>query len=273
MTRLLEYVRSIGGIPGRIVEGVALTEGEIAKMLAAANGASFEELDVAAALDARAARGIVAARPIPTIDALAAVSYVGTSALEKIRVFAATWTAPPPPAECVLLLGAGSVAAAREYSNLLDAATRLDWPFADVSSLQALGCNDVAGSEAAREAFRYRLTTGAAVNWGYDDVPPVVLGPVVVGGSGYLALLEQSRSAIEERIAEGRWDPASGPMAETYARIDSLLAALRRDIAENPSAYREVRLDVEAAECSQRAFAVMDIRDKSVLIARRFPGC
>jgi hypothetical protein len=33
-----------------------------------------------------------------------------------------------------------------------------------------------------------------------------------------------------------------------------------------------VRLDVEAAECSQRAFAVMDIRDKSVRIASPVPG-
>jgi len=53
-------------------------------ILRAANELSFDELDVDASLDRRAAEGIVAARPFATLDTLDAVPYVGTSALDKL---------------------------------------------------------------------------------------------------------------------------------------------------------------------------------------------
>ena len=57
-------------------------------ILFVANTASFEELDVDAALDVRAARNIVDARPFDTLAELDDVSYVGDSALGKLRDYA-----------------------------------------------------------------------------------------------------------------------------------------------------------------------------------------
>ncbi len=61
---------------------------EAAGMLTVANEATFEELDLDAALDRRAAENIVAARPIETLAELDAVAYVGPSALGKILSYA-----------------------------------------------------------------------------------------------------------------------------------------------------------------------------------------
>ncbi|MBK9034376.1 MAG: hypothetical protein IPL61_24440 [Myxococcales bacterium] len=96
--RLVAYVRTIGGVPDLDVEGVLLTQAEAAAIVAVASGATLAELDDAAGLDARAARGLVERRPFADVFAVAAVPYVGASALEKLRVFAAAWQAPPTTA-------------------------------------------------------------------------------------------------------------------------------------------------------------------------------
>lgn len=59
-------------------------------LLALANDESVDValLDVDVALDARAARNIVAARPFATVDELDAVSYVGPTALNRMLAFA-----------------------------------------------------------------------------------------------------------------------------------------------------------------------------------------
>ncbi|MCB9572331.1 MAG: hypothetical protein H6709_09625 [Kofleriaceae bacterium] len=89
--KLVAYVDSIGGIPSLEVEGVLLTAGEAAAIVDVANGASLPELDDDAALDARAARALVDGRPFGDVYAVSRASYVGASALEKLRRFAATW--------------------------------------------------------------------------------------------------------------------------------------------------------------------------------------
>lgn len=71
-------------------DGVGFTPAEARGTLWAANALTFEELDEEVALDRRAARGIVYARPIETMDALADVEYVGETALLRLRDVA--WT-------------------------------------------------------------------------------------------------------------------------------------------------------------------------------------
>ncbi len=105
--RLLVYVESIGGVPRIEADGILLTAAEAAAIVAAANGATEAALDVDAALDARAARNLIAARPLADIAAVAAVSYVGASAIEKLRRWAPTWSAPPADDACVPALRAG----------------------------------------------------------------------------------------------------------------------------------------------------------------------
>jgi hypothetical protein len=96
--RLVAYVRSIGGVPTLDIEGVLMTEAEAASIVMFANGGTERELDVDADLDVRAARNLIAARPLADIHAVARVSYVGAAALERLRVFAPTWGAPPAAA-------------------------------------------------------------------------------------------------------------------------------------------------------------------------------
>lgn len=64
---------------------LTLDTSETRKILALANTASFEELDEDVALDVRAAENIVEQRPFATLAELDAVSYVGPSALAKMR--------------------------------------------------------------------------------------------------------------------------------------------------------------------------------------------
>lgn len=93
--RLLDHVESIGGVPRIDLEGVLLTDAEAAAILAAASGATETELDDDAGLDVRAARNLVAARPLATLQAVGAVPYVGSSAIERLRRWAPGWSGPP----------------------------------------------------------------------------------------------------------------------------------------------------------------------------------
>ena len=89
LAKLLAYVTSIGGIPDHLVEGVALTGAQEAAIVDVANHATESALAVAAGLASRAAHAIVTARPLATIEAVAAVPYVGATAIAKLRDYAA----------------------------------------------------------------------------------------------------------------------------------------------------------------------------------------
>jgi DNA uptake protein ComE-like DNA-binding protein len=91
--KILGYVESIGGVPGIVVEGVRLTDAQAALILDAANTASLLVLDEIVDLDSRAARNIIAARPIGDMEALAAVPYVGKAAITRLLRYALD---PPP---------------------------------------------------------------------------------------------------------------------------------------------------------------------------------
>ncbi|MFC1705934.1 helix-hairpin-helix domain-containing protein [Planctomycetota bacterium] len=81
---------------GGTYDGVTFTESEIALALDIANNATFDQLRYEATLTSTAANNVVAARPIATMEALAAVSYVGTAALTDIKSFIPSWTPTTP---------------------------------------------------------------------------------------------------------------------------------------------------------------------------------
>ena len=92
---LLAYASSEGWIPGPedVVgswEGVTFTAAQVAAVLELANTASESVLDIDAGLDRRAATGIIDVRPIADIGALAAVPYVGPSALRSLQDYTAS---------------------------------------------------------------------------------------------------------------------------------------------------------------------------------------
>lgn len=89
LARLVDFARAGGWVPADeaiygVVEGLTLTEAQAAAALRVANGASFEVLDRDVGLDARAARGIVDLRPHGTVEDVAAVPWVGPTALQRL---------------------------------------------------------------------------------------------------------------------------------------------------------------------------------------------
>ncbi len=87
-TTLLDYVRQgTANEAAQVVEGVQLTAQQASAILTVVNEASAQELDLDVGLDSRAAANIVAARPIVSLDALAAVPYVGKAAILALLVY------------------------------------------------------------------------------------------------------------------------------------------------------------------------------------------
>lgn len=124
------YVRALGDQRDVVIEGVALTMGEVEAMLRLANDASFDTLDLDVGLDARAARAVVAARPIASIQILAGLSYVNASALTKMRDWVHTHPSLPPeppvdqtPAVIVSAATPDSTHVVVTFSKPLDPAT------------------------------------------------------------------------------------------------------------------------------------------------------
>lgn len=91
------WLRARGYQPSFEVEGVPFTVDEARAVVELANTATQAALDDDVGLDARAARGIVAARPIATIQILAEVSYVSASALQRMKDWVLTHGVTPPP--------------------------------------------------------------------------------------------------------------------------------------------------------------------------------
>ena len=92
LKRLELYAGKAGFIPGGsdIVgewEGISFTMDEVTDTLALANTASFDVLDDVVGLNSRAAKSIVAARPIATMHQLAQAKYVGTAALNTLQSY------------------------------------------------------------------------------------------------------------------------------------------------------------------------------------------
>ncbi|TNE87888.1 MAG: hypothetical protein EP330_16450 [Deltaproteobacteria bacterium] len=88
--KLAAYAEQAGYTPtgGEIVgawDGVTFTFDQVTGVLALANDASEGELDDEIGLDRRAVRGILEARPIASMNALADAYYVGKSALTDLR--------------------------------------------------------------------------------------------------------------------------------------------------------------------------------------------
>ena len=80
------------------VKGVPFSAGEATATLDLVNRAAIEILATDAGAGARAATKIVEARPIETLTALAATSYVGPATLTKLKQYAVIWSHGNPDA-------------------------------------------------------------------------------------------------------------------------------------------------------------------------------
>ncbi len=263
-----------GERPAAEIEGVVLTGAELHGILDLVNRATLEQLDDEAGLDGRAASNIVRSRPLASVEALAAVSYVGASAIEKLRDYAAIWTPPAggTTSPCEVSLRGRRFYPASRMTRMLLAAADGAMPFAQVTALHSSGCNDLAGDSNARRAMVDALWLEAFGVTGRSVVRDV--GPFTPGGGQYSHALHDARRAIELAVLNGAWDPdadrSAGPL---YDQIDDIVAALEAEVLRSPRDFVEVRLNREDGACGQSVTALIDLRDGTVLMIHRLPAC
>ncbi len=265
IAKLTAYVEANGLVP-QVVEGVAFTTAQATAALNVANHATQQQLDVDAGLDARAATNIVAARPIADLPALAAVKYVGASALQHLRDYAPNWQ----PSGCILALADSVDRDAADLNQLLAIATTIDTPAFEILRLHVVGCPGAL--DPANQAKLVAALT-ARVNWGYapgSDVP-FHDGAVVAGDADYLSDLNGAEQVINDHVADGTWVPSTNPNgAALYARLGALIAALSPASASGRS---ELTIVLEADECSQRATVVIDAATLELYVVHKFSEC
>jgi len=266
LAKLQAYVEAHGLVPDQTVEGVPLSDAQAAAIVAVANEATQSQLDVDAALDSRAAAAIVAARPFADISAVAAAKYVGKAAIEHLRDWAPLFQPPP----CYLALADSIDDSASSLDQLLVLATTVDQPAYEVIAVHITGCPaalDPANQPALIAAVQAR------VPWGYapDTNVPFHIVPVAAGDSDYASDLGGAANAIQSRVDDGTWVPSSSPDgAALYAQLASLVAALTPG---GTAVVDELRIDLEADECSQRAVAVIDLRTLEIRIVHKLSQC
>jgi hypothetical protein len=105
LTAIDNYARAHAVQVDLTIEGVDLSNAVAAQITTLCNSATVDVLDRDVGLDVRAARGLVAARPLADIHAVAAVSFVATRALTKLRDYVLAHQAVVvPPAEAPIPL-------------------------------------------------------------------------------------------------------------------------------------------------------------------------
>ena len=287
-TDLLAFVQADGscGEPDLVVEGVPMSVDEASAVLVVANGASQDDLDDAAGLDARAAANIVTARPIADIDALAAVSYVGSSALELLLDYSAVWepTEEEEPVEeeeepveetCSLTVVSSSDADATDLSRLLEISTMMDGPYAEVIAMQASGCSAWTDDSVAIEAMTIAIWD-ASFWWSWGEVPSSYLditGPSA-GYATFSSQLSQASNAIDDYTTDGHWDPTTHTEgAALLARRDAIIAGLLAEAVADPSDFVELDIEVDMSECSQQATGLIQLSTGAVLILHENSHC
>ena len=72
-------------------EGVSFSATEVAIVIDIVNNATLTQLDIDASMNKRAAKNIIAARPITSMDQLIAISYVGPAAMQDLKDYTLVW--------------------------------------------------------------------------------------------------------------------------------------------------------------------------------------
>ncbi len=281
---LLAFVQADGscGEPDMVVEGVPLSSEEADSILIVANNATQTELDEDAGLDARAASNIVADRPLADIDALAAVSYVGGSAMELLLDYSAVWEPSededeeiPTEETCSLTIATSSDDDATDLTRLLAIATTMDDAFAQVIAMQLSGCDAWTDDDAAVEAVTIAIHD-ASFWWTWGELPSSYLditGPTA-GYATFESQLSRASTAIDEYTADGHWDPdTDSEGAALLARRDAIVAGLLEEAVADPDDFVEIDIDVDMSECSVRATALIQLSTGAMLILDENPHC
>jgi len=273
LTRLSAFAAVHAVPPSVTIETVVFQGWHTEAIVWGVNHATLAELDDG--LESRAAHDLIAGAPFTSLEQIAAVPYVGPAVLRGLRAESPLWWRrmphDPHPA-CDVIVTGRTDATAADLSHLIGIATTADWPFAEVVALAAPACIDGA-SPPARAALTQAVIESTAIDWGYSPaVLPTVQAPFTVGGARFVTLVDEARAEIDQRVAEGRWAPADDDLA-LYQRLPALASALTAGPRANPADYAELRLMIEASECSQYATVVLQLSTGRLWVLHDYPRC
>ena len=91
--KMIDFAHTHPAPTAESVESVLFHGWEAEAVVWGVNHSTLEEIDVGAALDARAANALVAARPFTSVSAMGPVAFVGAVALGALRDYADVWFA------------------------------------------------------------------------------------------------------------------------------------------------------------------------------------
>ncbi len=184
--KLQSYAATHATPASETVEGVYFRGWEAETVVWAVDHLDYAALD--AVLDARAAGGLVAARPLSSVSAMGPVSYVGASALESLRDAATGWWTP---------MRAG---ATQSLGGTFDGVA-----FDEQTAATAL---DIANGASADELTAHGMTTSPANAIVAARPFATVAAVAAVKGVG-----TASMNALHDYAASGAWGGSAGPAA------------------------------------------------------------
>ena len=173
------------------------------------------------------------------------------------------------------IVGAGTNADATDLARLIELATMGDFPAYLVPPLQATGCDAFMDHAVTQEAMMWAIWA-QIYPWDRGDLPESMFenGEWTVGGADFRSMLNTSLVVVDEHIDDGDWDPdADAEGAALYARRQELVEALSADALANPTSYVEIRMDIDAVECSQEAVALLKLDDLTIVVIHQLPRC
>ncbi len=118
------------------------------------------------------------------------------------------------------------------------------------------GCLDL-GSAEVRAQVRELLRTSHLLDFDPGDTRATA---VANGGNGFVQLLDTSLAYHDDRSGAD-------------AHVTSLETSIKRPVLASPDAYFEVRLSVDAEECSEQGVALVDTRTGIVYIVHQLLPC
>ncbi|MBI3184329.1 MAG: hypothetical protein HYZ28_19520 [Myxococcales bacterium] len=266
--------RGIAATSEAVYDGVAFDAAAERVALNISNQATYQQLTQEAKVYASGASAITSSRPYATLGAVANLSGVGTVTMQALHDYAVsgTWSVPPSPGDCstgIALRGDADVA---DLDRLLELATTLDWPYAEVVAFQATACTDM-GDASHRDAVFEEMVATPYLDWTYSRTVYPEGEDFMKPASRFVALMDYTKQAIQDRVAGGVWSPSSPDEQTLYSRLGTLHQSLTAAPRANPSAFYEATLRIEAAECSQDAAVLMDPTNNRIWVVHRFPRC
>jgi hypothetical protein len=263
------YVPTANQILG-VYDGVEFTVAQAEWTLEVViNDLEFNDFDIYMGLDRRAAVSIVAAQPVASIEELAGLYYVGTSALNDIKDYAREMDPSEWPV-CVPTFTVTSNPAAEDLTELLVLATTVDNPFAEIISMESSGCSDW-WTDTPDDAMQPLWDEIFFLPWSQAGPSYALVSDLQAGGAAYLSMLNTTLVVIDENIEDDDFDPSSAQ--ELFDSRFDLIETLSVELDTNPGAYLTLPFELDLSECSEEANVLIDTRDGSVLIVHQLQNC